>query len=68
MVATKVIEIVIVVIVVALLFPIAGTLIFNANTTGWDSTSVTVFGYVFILALVAVLIILLTSYIRHGKG
>ena len=68
MVATKVIEIVIVVIVVALLFPIAGTLIFNANTTGWDSTSVTIFGYVFILALVAVLIILLTSYIRHGKG
>jgi len=67
MVAAKVIEIVIVVIVVALLFPIAGQLIFNANTTGWDSNSVTVFGYIFIIAIVAVLVLLLTSYIRHGS-
>jgi len=66
MVSSKVMEIVVIVILVALLFPIAGQLIFNANTTGWDSTSVTIFGYVFIIALVAVLIILLTSYLKHG--
>lgn len=67
MVSKQVTEIVVVVILVALLFPIAGQLIFNANTSGWDSTSVTIFGYVFILALVAVIILLITGYVKHGK-
>jgi len=62
----KIKDIVIAVVLVAILFPVAGALIFNANTTGWDSTSVTIFGYVFILALVAVLILLLSQY-KHGR-
>lgn len=66
--AQKAVDIAILVIVVALIFPIAGQLIFNANTTGWDSNSKTVFGYIFLIAIVAIIILLLTKYVRHGKG
>ena len=67
-VAGKVIEIVVVIVVVSLLFPVAGNLLFNANTTGWDSTSKTIFNYVFLIGLVAVIILLLYSYVQHKKG
>lgn len=66
----KTLEVIVVIIAVALLFPIAGKLIFNANTVGWDSTSKTVFPYVFLIGLVAIVIGLLYRFLSHrgGKG
>ena len=60
-----VIGIVIALIAVAILFPIAGKLIFNANTTGWDSTSKSTFPLIFLVAVAAIIIALVVRAFHH---
>lgn len=60
-----VINIFIVVLLAAILLPIAFTLIFNANTTGWDSNTTTVFGLIPIIAVVALIVILVYAYYQR---
>lgn len=57
-----IINIFIVVLLAAILLPIAFTLIFNANTTGWDTNTTTIFGLVPIIAVVALIVILVYAY------
>jgi hypothetical protein len=62
---SKLVDIFVIVLLGAILLPIAFTLIFNANTTGWDDNTTTIFGYIPIIAVVAVIIILIASYIQR---
>lgn len=59
-------DIFITVLLAAILLPIAFTLIFNANTDGWDSNTVTIFGYIPILAIVGVIGGLIV-YLKFGR-
>lgn len=59
-------DIFITVLLAAILMPIAFTLIFNANTTGWDSNTVTIFGYIPILAIVGIIGGLIV-YLKFGR-
>jgi len=58
----KVIGVFIVLLLTAVLLPIAFNLIFNANTTGWDDSTVTIFGLIPIIAIVAIILILVFAY------
>lgn len=58
----NVINIFVVVLLAAILLPIAFSQIFNANTTGWDSNTVTIFGLVPIIASIALILILVYAY------
>jgi len=62
---SKITEIFVIVLLAAILLPISFTLIFNANTTGWDANTKTIFGYIPIIAIVSVLIILIVTYISN---
>lgn len=59
-------DIFVTVLLAAILLPIAFTLIFNANTTGWDSNTTTIFGYIPILAIVGVIGGLIV-YLKFGR-
>jgi hypothetical protein len=60
----EVIAIFVTVLLAAILLPVAFNQIFNANTTGWDANTVTIFSLIPIIAGVAV-ILGLVSYYRH---
>lgn len=60
-----IVDIFVIVLLAALLLPISFSLIFNANTTGWDANTTTIFGYIPIIAIVAVIILLVIRYIAH---
>ena len=62
-----VINIFIVVLLAAIILPISFTLIFNANTTGWDSNTTTVFGLIPIIAVVALIVILVYAYYQKRQ-
>lgn len=58
--AQAVTELAIALVVLAILFGgIAGGIFFQTNTTGWDSTSQLVWGYLFPIALAAVLVMII---------
>jgi uncharacterized BrkB/YihY/UPF0761 family membrane protein len=57
-----VINIFVVLLLAAILLPIAFTQIFNANTVGWDSNTVTIFGLLPVIASVALILILVYQY------
>lgn len=58
----KVIGIFVTVLLTAILIPVAFTQIFNANTTGWDSNTVTIFGLIPIIAVVGLILIIVFAY------
>lgn len=62
---TMVIGIFVVVLLAAILLPIAFKLIFNANFTGWDSNTKSVFLLIPIIGVVAVILALVY---RHFQG
>lgn len=62
----KIVGIFIVLLLGAVLLPIAFTAIFNANTTGWDSNTVTIFNLLPIIGVVAVILILVYAYFTRG--
>ena len=64
----SVINIFVVVLLAAILLPIAFSQIFNANTTGWDSNTVTIFGLVPIIASIALILVLVYAYYQKGQG
>lgn len=58
--AQAVTELAIALVVLAILFGgIAGGIFFQTNTTGWDATSSLVWGYIFPIALSAVLVMII---------
>lgn len=57
-----VINIFIVALLAGILLPIGFSQVFNANTTGWDSNTVTIFGLIPVIASVALILILVYSY------
>lgn len=58
--AQAVTELAIALVVLAILFGgIAGGIFFQTNTTGWDTTSQLVWGYLFPIALAAVLVMII---------
>jgi len=62
---SSVVNIFIVILLAAILLPISFGLIFNANTTGWDSSTVTIFGLLPLIATVALIIILVYAYYQR---
>lgn len=58
----KVIGVFITILLTAVLIPIAFGLIFNANTTGWDASTVTIFGLIPIIGVIAIILILVFAY------
>jgi uncharacterized membrane protein len=58
----KVIGIFITILLTAILIPVAFSQIFNANTTGWDTNTVTIFGLIPIIGVVAIILILVFAY------
>ena len=60
-----VINIFVVVLLAGILLPIAFTQIFNANTMGWDSNTVTIFGLIPIISAVALILILVYQYYQR---
>ena len=58
----KVIGIFITILLTAILIPVAFSQIFNANTTGWDANTVTIFGLIPIIGVVAIILILVFAY------
>ena len=62
-----VVNIFIVLLLAAILLPIAFTLIFNANTTGWDSNTVTIFSLLPIISVIALILILVYAYFQRGN-
>lgn len=60
-----VINIFVVVLLAAILLPIAFGQIFNANTTGWDSNTTTIFALIPIIASVALILILVYAYYQR---
>jgi len=61
-----VINIFVVVLLGAILLPLAFSQIFNANVTGWDTNTKTVFKLIPIIAVVALIITLVYAYYRRG--
>jgi len=61
-----IINIFVVVLLAAILLPIAFTQIFSANTTGWDNNTVTIFGLVPIIACIALILILVYAYFQRA--
>ena len=62
----EIIGIFVVILLAAILLPIAFSLIFNANTTGWDSNTKTIFALIPIIGVVAVVLALV--YRHYGGG
>ena len=62
-----VINIFVVLLLAAILLPIAFTLIFNANTTGWDANTVTIFALLPIISVIALILILVYAYFQRGN-
>ena len=60
-----VINIFVVILLAAILLPIAFTQIFNANTTGWDDNTVTIFGLLPVISSVALILILVYAYYQR---
>lgn len=58
-------SIVALIIAVAIMFPIAGKLIFNANMTGWDSTSKSTFPVIFLVGIAVVVIAMIRGGFMH---
>lgn len=58
----KVIGVFVTILLTAILIPVAFGQIFNANTTGWDSNTVTVFSLIPIIGVVAIILILVYAY------
>lgn len=58
----KVIGIFVTILLTAILIPVAFTQIFNANTTGWDTNTVTIFGLIPIIGVVAIILVLVFAY------
>lgn len=65
-VGEQIISIFVVVLLGAILLPIAFGLIFDANTTGWDDNTVTVFNLIPIIACVALILILVYAYFTRS--
>lgn len=61
-----IINIFIVVLLAGILLPIAFGQIFNANTTGWDANTVTIFSLVPIISVVALVLVLVYAYFQRG--
>lgn len=57
----------VVILLAAILLPIAFGQIFNANTTGWDSNTVTIFGLIPIIGAVALILVLVYAYYQRGN-
>ena len=60
-----VINIFVVILLSAILLPIAFSQIFNANTTGWDTNTITIFGLLPVIASVALILILVYAYYQR---
>lgn len=60
-----VVNIFVVVLLAAILLPISFTLIFNANTTGWDSTTTTIFGLIPVIGTIALVLVLVYAYYQR---
>ena len=58
----KVIGVFITILLTAILVPIAFSQIFNANVTGWDSNTTTIFKLIPIIGVVAIILILVFAY------
>lgn len=63
----KVIGVFVTILLTAILIPVAFTQIFNANTTGWDSNTTTIFGLIPIIGVVALILILIYAYYTRGR-
>lgn len=61
-----VINIFVVLLLAAILLPIAFTQIFNANTTGWDSNTVTIFALLPIISVIALVLVLVYAYYQRS--
>lgn len=61
----SVINIFIVVLLAGILLPISFDQIFSANTTGWDDNTVTIFGLVPIISVVALILVLVYAYYNN---
>lgn len=64
----KVIAIFVTLLLTAILIPVAFTQIFNANTTGWDTNTKTIFGLIPIIGVVAIILILVFAYYSKRDG
>jgi hypothetical protein len=61
-----VVNIFIVILLAAILLPIAFSLIFDANTTGWDSTTTTIFGLIPLIGTIALVLVLVYAYVQKA--
>jgi hypothetical protein len=61
-----VVNIFIVILLAAILLPIAFSLIFDANTTGWDTTTVTIFGLIPLIGTIALVLVLVYAYVQRA--
>ena len=61
-----VVNIFIVILLAAILLPIAFSLIFDANTTGWDSTTTTIFGLIPLIGTIALVLVLVYAYVQKS--
>lgn len=61
-----VVNIFIVILLAAILLPIAFSLIFDANTTGWDSTTTTIFGLIPLIGTIALVLVLVYAYVQRA--
>ena len=62
-----VVNIFIVILLAAILLPIAFSLIFDANTTGWDATTTTIFGLIPLIGTIALVLVLVYAYVQKGN-
>ena len=62
-----VVNIFIVILLAAILLPIAFSLIFDANTTGWDTTTTTIFGLIPLIGTIALVLVLVYAYVQKGN-
>jgi hypothetical protein len=61
-----VVNIFIVILLASILLPIAFSLIFDANTTGWDSTTTTIFGLIPLIGTIALVLVLVYAYVQKS--
>jgi hypothetical protein len=61
-----VVNIFIVILLASILLPIAFSLIFDANTTGWDSTTTTIFGLIPLIGTIALILVLIYAYVQRA--
>lgn len=64
----KVIGVFITILLAGILVPIAFSQIFNANVTGWDTNTVTIFKLLPIIGVVALILILVFAYYTKRDG